>query len=1054
MVSETQGIKLTGETPDGGGRRLFSVHPASPFLPTLCEALIHGRLVEGFEPASDPSSLAGATLYVPTRRAARALGLVLHETMRTATGTEAILLPAIRTIGDVDEEEEVLAAGAGIGMLTTPVIGETERLMKLAPLTRHWAQALRPEQQAMLGGETIVLPASSSDAIRLAAQLAGFIDQVNTEEADWQAIAGFDTGNSNAWWQLTVNFLAIVMENWPQALAEAGLEDPSQARRKLIDARRKLIETRSGGPVIAAGSTGSIPATARFLRAIARHPMGAVVLPGHDSALDPAIRAMFVKDAEMTEGTALSTHPQYMMTRLVHAMGPGAVPEIGAPERTLATRNDVLKAALLPALETGRWREIRPQFCEDGLAEGLAGVSLVEAANDRQEAAAIALILRHALETPSRTAALVTPDRMLAGRVCAELERFGVSVDDTGGQPLAASAPAELLRLILAACFGGNDPLVLAGLLSHRLLLAGHDRQSARKLAEHIELACIREARSLPSLATLEEACLGATAKAHQPHADWRCTADSETADRMAGFARAVSAACAPLLELAGQERSDLCTTLCTAASVMMALGSDDNGGLPLIEAAGWRELSALIRSCEEAGTGGLTVPPGEIPACFDALLAGRVHVDPERTHPRLQIYGQLEARLQHHDLIVLGGLNESVWPHSARNDPFLNRPMKSALELPLPERRIGQAAHDFVQLACAPEAVFTRSMRSGGAPTVASRWLQRLLAFAGETHEKAMKARGGEWCRLADAMERRQMPQAGRIERAQFTPPVSARPRQLSFSRVETWIRDPYAIHARDILGLRALPRIIATDDAALRGSLYHAILKRFVTRFGDGIPVDGHEQLLAIAREVLAEEGLPAHSWLAWIGAFEEIAEPYLEWEASMRVESRATHVEVKGSMEIGPDRFRLHGRADRIAILEDGTLAIIDYKTGSHPSKDQARGLSPQLTLEAAAARAGGFEGIAAAPVSRLEYVRLRPGTRFAVDDICKNRSETFSAEDLAGTALSRLERLVAKFSDPQTAYVSRFAPVRVAAMDGEYDHLARVREWSLDEDETDQ
>lgn len=1044
------------------GPRLFSIPPGAPFLQTLSEALIHGRLIPGYVPVEKPEILADATIYLPTRRAARALGLALFEALRDATGRQSSFLPRIRTIGDVDEEEHVLALRTHDVLASGEVIGDVERLMMLAPLARRFAETLHPEHRGLLGEESIVLPSSAADAIRLAGAMARFIDSMNIEEASWQDIFDHDAGNANAWWQLTLTFLSILMEKWPEALAEAGFEDPSTARRKLIDARaRQIREAGGNGPVIAAGSTGSIPATARLLSAIASHEKGAVVLPGYDTGLDSGVLHELASGPEMKDGAVLSTHPQYGMVRLLRSISAGSaektagthgqVEELGGQPEATVLRNKGLQAALLPARHTGSWRITRNAMQDSKLEDAFSGVAIVEAGNDRQEATAIAIALREALDTEGKTAALVTPDRNLARRVAGELQRFGIDIDDTGGQPLANSGPASFLRLLLSATLQEADPVVLASFIGHRFFLAGHDANEARRLCEHIEIACIRERLPVPGLSGLPASCAaladGNTAGTH----DRRQKPDAMTATRMQALVSAAASICEPLTEIADRTDADFCKTLQIAGEIAQLLATDADGVCHLNDAPGWRELAGILESSLEAGGMTYEIRACDMPACLDALLAGRSFRDLHRTHPRLQIYGQLEARLQHHDLIVLGGLNETVWPQSATNDPFLNRPMRSALDLPLPERRIGQAAHDFCQLAAASEVVFARSIRSAGAPTVASRWLQRLDAFLGKGLSGSMRERGARLVELASRLERHPRTDTGEIRRAEFRPPISARPNSLSFTQIETLIRDPYAIHARKILMLKPLPDLVPRNEAALRGTLYHAIMRDFVEGLETGTDSGSRARLMEIAQRHLQESGLPAHVQLAWLQGFGEVCEPYLAWENSRRPEIAKSYCEINGRVMVGDTGFELTGRADRIDLMRDGQLVIIDYKTGSNPSKGQARSLSPQLSLEAAAAMRGGFGDVPAAGISGMLYVRLRGGRSFSIDDLRVDGKVRLDANEIAGNAMENLCKLVDKFRDPETSYISRHAPFKDSEMSGDYDHLARVREWSIAEED---
>jgi ATP-dependent helicase/nuclease subunit B len=438
---------------------------------------------------------------------------------------------------------------------------------------------------------------------------------------------------------------------------------------------------------------------------------------------------------------------------------------------------------------------------------------------------------------------------------------------------------------------------------------------------------------------------------------------------------------------------------------------------------------------------------PGFLAACF----GGRVVRARYGRHPRLAILGLLEARLIQADVMILGGLNEGTWPPEPPADPWLSRPMRKAFGLPAPERRIGLSAHDFAQACAAPQIVLTRSTRVEGTPTVPSRWLLRLdtvLAAAGAKQKIAPPADLVFWRQSLDRVK----PLPGASAPAP-RPPVSARPNRLSVTEIETWRRDPYAIYARHILGLKALDPIDADPGAAERGIFIHAALAEFVRRYRDALPADPESRLIEIGLRHFGAALARPTVWAFWWPRFIAVARWFVANERTRRAHARPLVTEGSGELVIerpgGP--FTLRARADRIDRLDDQTLAIIDYKTGSLPDKrDVLLGFSPQLPLEAAMARTGGFAGVAAAPVSQLRYWRLSggdpPGEELALDQAKLRGNEPFpDSVTLADAALAGLERLIDRFRDPATPYRARPWP-DYAPRYSDYVHLARVKEWS--------
>ncbi|HEY0265366.1 MAG TPA: PD-(D/E)XK nuclease family protein, partial [Rhizomicrobium sp.] len=412
--------------------------------------------------------------------------------------------------------------------------------------------------------------------------------------------------------------------------------------------------------------------------------------------------------------------------------------------------------------------------------------------------------------------------------------------------------------------------------------------------------------------------------------------------------------------------------------------------------------------------------------------------------HPRLAILGTLEARLLQFDLTILGGLNEGSWPQGAGTDPWFSRPMRASLGLEQPERSIGLSAHDFAMLAAGPSVLMTRALKADGAPTIAARWLQRLtqlllgLSPEGEKIEDILRP-APDYAALAARMTA--VKQRPRLARPAPTPPADVRPRRLSVTEIETWLRDPYAIYARHVLKLAPLE---ALDDAIgplERGTALHRALELFIARYPKDLPEDAVLQLAAIADTVFEEAGIPKAALALWRPRFLGAAQAFIGIERERRGAIAASHLEKRGVLRFPAPagEFTLSGRADRIDILKDGKAAILDYKTGSIPSGPQVQELlSPQLPLEAAMLSADGF-GIGAYLAEELIYLSLADGRKAARPVLIQN------AADLAARAADKLAARIVQFDDPATPYLSRVRPYRTDSV-GDYDHLARVREWS--------
>jgi ATP-dependent helicase/nuclease subunit B len=523
---------------------------------------------------------------------------------------------------------------------------------------------------------------------------------------------------------------------------------------------------------------------------------------------------------------------------------------------------------------------------------------------------------------------------------------------------------------------------------------------------------------------------------------DWRA------AERIAGQLAAVLGP----LELGLAAEAGLSVPAATALlAAAVTEAATDNKGADGIESAGpaGTKLLGLFASLTEEGSGadGLILDGAEYPF-FLAALMGDVSVPrPPRGDPRVHIWGTLEARLQSVDLLILGGLDEGAWPAVTRTDPFLSRAMRAEIGLPAPERRIGLAAHDFVEGMCVPRVIVTRSEKRAGTPTVESRWLQRLRALAGEEASAAMVQRGSRYIAMARGLDHVPQAEVRAVRRPQPRPPVAVRPRRLSITEIETLIRDPYAVYAKHILHLRPLDEIGVAPDGRLRGTLMHEALNRFTGEWHGPFDAAAEARLRQIGDEALESVAEFGDVHAVWSIRFAAIARWIVAWEAARDAAVAARHTEVAGKLDIaapgGP--FVLTGRADRIDRMADGTLAIYDFKTGTPQSERTVfAGLTPQMTLEAATARAGGFENIPAAGVSDLAWLSLGKAGRDEPYKSAVLRNQT--ADDLADRAHAMLTELIAAFDDEQTPYLSRARPLMERYL-GDYEHLARVREWAL-------
>jgi ATP-dependent helicase/nuclease subunit B len=979
---------------------IYTIAPDRPFLATLARGLLDMA-------AGDPLRLARMNVLLPTRRATRALREAFLRLSGEDGGPGApLLLPRLRPIGDLEADEIALGGGEGADdptLAIPPAVPELRRRLLLTQLVLAW-------------GEDSGNPLLPGQAAALATALARLLDAAAIDGADFAELSGLAPDDLAEHWQMVLRFLEILPKAWPGMLAAEGALDPAERRNRLL--RRQAMLWRDSpprDPVIAAGLVGGFPALDELLGVITGLDQGAVILPGLDHAGNAALWEAVADDP---------AHPQYLMARLLRflELSPEDVRDWPgpAPPSPRYRRMRLFAEALRPAAMTDGWRSLGPEP-----ADTLAGVTRYDCASPQDEAATIALLLRRTLETPAATAALVTPDRELARRVAAELRRWDIDIDDSAGLPLNRTPPGAFLRLVLDAAESGLAPVPLLAVLKHPLAAGGLAPEMFRDRARRLE-GEIRGPRPAPGFAGLR-AALGPKQQSLHRFVDRleRCIGD---------LAEQLTREATPIAELAAVH---------IAAAERLA-ASDTETGIARL----WQEAAgeAAARFCHElidAAGDFPEIPARHYPALFEALAAGIVVRPAFGRHPRLAIWGLVEARLQQADLVVLGGLNEGTWPGPAAYDPWMSRQMRQEFGIAVPERAIGIAAHDFLQAIGAPAVALTRAARREGVPTIPSRWLLRTDAVlravgladgAGSALVAEPEIEGAAI--LQDVPEqRRPLPPAAP------RPPLAARPRQLSVTQIETWIRDPYAIYARYILRLKALDELDAEPGRAELGTTIHQALAEFVKEYPRNLPADPEAELIAIARRCFGPFLSRPGAWAFWWPRFERIAR-WFAAEESLRCGDIVESVsEKRGSLVLaapaGP--FTVTAIADRLDCLRSGEVAILDYKTGVLPGKAEIENcIAVQLPLEGAIARAGGFAGIAGQP-SALEYWRLSGGEP-------PGKRQPLGADDpgaLIDRVVTAVGGLVARFDNPATPYLPVPVP-RWAPRFSDYRQLERLEE----------
>lgn len=940
----------------------------------------------------DPFALSQTEVFLPTRRAC----IELQRAMVRQCHGQSFLLPKLTPLGDLDGDEVFLTSLREECDLP-PILPAFNRLSLLTNLIEEYT--------AKSG-----LSSSPALSLKLAKSLVSLMDQAAIENVPWEGLLHLVPQELANHWQLTLDFLTIITTYWPKILEEKGVMEPYTRHHQLVDG---LLARWDKSPplhsMIAAGSTGTMPATFRLLQAISGLPQGIVILPGLDTSLEEA------------EVQGLSAcHPQYAPTRFLQKMNLRPSEILPWPNLTELSPGCLDRAHLFS-------KALKPSFSEDSSVppKALEGITRILCDSPQEEALAIAILLRQNLEVPHQRAALITSDLKLAERVREELKRWNVDIDSSAGDPLNQTPPGVFFNLCGEFVATPQDQVALLSLLKHPLchLAKWHEIRQFEKWVLRQSKVVAPKFRNPTEM----QQRLGFLNSGVTP-SEMRVSTNTTWFHTLQNLIR-------PFTSI---EKAPFEQILYQHITLAETLSTDVQGLCQLWKGARGETLKEFIEDLKNTAPDFPPLSLVEYPTVIKEFMMGRSLRFRPQKHPRLAILGPIEARLFHADVMILGGLNEGNWPPEIGMDPWLNRPMRQEMGFPSPERRIGLSAHDFGQALACPKVYLTRALKIEGTPTLGSRWLERLDVYLRSCNIVIPEEpRILEWVRQLDQPAAYTTPSP-----PVPCPPVLSRPRRLSVTQIETWMRDPYALYARTTLSLSPLDPLNAQMGPAERGTLIHKVLEKFFKMCPDPHQEDSLDRLLFIGKTLFEPYEENPSVRLFWWSRFQHLARWFIAHEKATRVPGTQTFTEVKGGLTFttpqGP--FECIAKADRIDLLPDGRLRILDYKTGTPPlEQDVTMGFSPQLPLEGAIAMAQGFEGIDSTHLESLQFWWLR-------GDLQGGMVKTLSGDphDHSMKALDGLKRLVLLFEEEKIPYPAR--PLLTKGLKyNDYEQLARLQEW---------
>ncbi len=931
------------------------------------------------ETEKSPDKLQEYLILLPTRRACTSL----RDAFLNHSKEKALILPSIQPIGDISEPQDFFWFNQDfeIEKQLPPAISSMKRLMVLSKLVMQKATAqginMSPHTSFILGRE-----------------LASLLDEIVIENLSWEKLNEIIPENLNTYWQDVLTFLQIISTVYPAYLKENGLSDIKESEVFKI---KNISEIWQKSPpkqkIIAAGNTASIPIISDLLKVIANLENGCVILPALDT-----------QSSDDDFNTFEEGHYQYSLKRFLNNVGMSrsGVKEWGKDVEVFETNNDRLRLvteSLKPTELTQNWR-----FINELSPDCLDNVYKIETSDDREEALSIALIMREVLQTQGKTAALVTTDVNLGKRVSLELERFGININNSAGLSLGATPVGIFFNLLIEFCISPS-PIPLLALLKHPFASAGFGDE-CKNIARNFENQ-LRGKIKVHSIDELSE-ILG------------------QEFDNIVTILN-------PLLEM-GENKYDLEYILTNHIKCAQSFVKDEN---ILWQGSAGKAISNLLTQLLQDGKDFMDVSLQDYAKLFLQFQNQILVRNPYNTHKRLEILGPMEARLQHKDVMILGSLNDGMFPKNEDAGPWMSYQMRIDFGLPSLKQRLGISASDFCNCFMAPTVYLTRSLKSGGTPTIASRWLQRLEAvinIAGKSAKEKSKWSETDWKKYAFLID--EPKERIKISPVSANPDISVRPKKISVSAMESLMKDPYSFYAKYILRLKPLPDLEPKITPKKYGTAVHEIFAWFIENY-QNLPDNSFELITEQAKKTFKEQGIP----LFWLMLFNRASKWLIE-ELSNR-DGAKSFPEVKGSTKIR--NIELTAIADRIDVDRESNSVIIDYKTGTPPTPSAvAAGYSPQLVIEALIAIAGGFKDIPPTTPEKISYYHISGKGDGAVEK--KATSDKMDLKDLISRTEKGIEKVLKVFYEEGIAYEARPDPL-IEFRYSDYEHLERVKEWGF-------
>lgn len=945
---------------------------------------------------SSPERLSEILFLMPSQRACRNL----KEAFVRQNGRLPTILPQIKAICDTQDDEIYLSNNKDLLFKVDPEVSPVYRTLVFTKMIMQ-----TPDKWG-LGN------ISTAQAYALAENLSSLIDLTYENDLSFENIKNIVCEEYAEHWQEILKLLSLITFHWPNILREKKCIDKTKRSIDLLREQLKIWKnTPPPNKIIVAGTTAGFPVIKELVKTVSELDKGEVYLYGLDTYL-----------SESSWEKIDENHPQFELKELLDYLQKKRHDIIPVDDFKITAKQRLISEIMRPASTTSQWQKIINNKFNQSDFDYL---KLINCDDMRQEAFTIALIMREVLETPEKTVALVTTDRNLSRRVVSELKRWNILADDSSGKPLHLSPIGIYFRLIINVLEQNFSKISLLALLKHPFTKCAMSPDKYKIMIYHIERKWRNDKTAQP-LNEEEENLLSyiyTTLK----------TLNDIYFSPFLNFAQMFEEHLKVAEKLAD-------TDLKTGDKIIWR----KEDGICMAEF-----VAKFYDQCSILGN----IPSNDYSKLFTMLLSSQTIRSRFGQHPRVKILGPIEARLQDFDVTIIGEANEGKWPQPPQADMWMSRPMKREFGMPVPERSIGIAAADFAHLLAGKKVYITRAEKDDGAPTGKSRWLLRLetvmAANYADTPPKELKnaysfiydAKYAKWARDLERADIRQIAE-NKILPPSPKPPVYARPRKMSAGKFSDWLNDPYTIYARYILQLYPLDRLDKPCQASDYGNLIHDILLEFNSKYPCAYPPKQQAitELHEISQRIMIERKIPPETIAFWKPAISSAIDWIVQQEENHRRNIDVIYNEISGKTDYTSSvgKFIIEARADRLEKNIDGSLSVIDYKTGSTPGeKAVIQGYAPQLPIEALIAQNDGFPNIKANQINTMSYWKI--GEK--VIELNKEKSKQ-SIEN----AFSKIKNLIEDFDNEDTPYYSHPTPVRGSA-NKDYEHLSRYLEWSV-------